>query len=87
MTITEDEHAIVNLFAEDHSGDDSSGAAFTTLVMTAERVFAFPERAVLLWSGCTRQAAEYTYPAGLVAKWRQRRGGSLDKRMHNGSTE
>lgn len=87
MVLSEEEQNVIDLFA-DGSGAESPGQsstnAFKTLIATAETVFAFPESAILLWADCTRESSEYTYPDGLVAKWKGRRRGSLDRRMHNG---
>ena len=86
VILSKEEQAVVELFAyRDRRGlAGDLAAALRTLIATAETVFALPEEAVLLWSDCTRQSTEYTYPAGLVAKWKDRCRARLDRRMHNG---
>jgi hypothetical protein len=68
----------------DNSSDLSTAEAFNTLVLATQGLFEFLQRAVLLWSGCTRQSEPYGFPTGLRAKWKSRRCGRLDYRMQNG---
>src|SRR5437867_3561236 len=84
--LSEQEQAVIGIFAEDSGTEsaDSLYSALRTLVLTVEEVFVFPERAVLLWSGCVRQSTHYEYPDGFLAKWKARRIGSPDYRMNNG---
>jgi hypothetical protein len=68
----------------DNSSDPSTVEGFNALVLATQGLFEFPQCAVLLWSGCTRQSEPYRFPAGLQAKWKGRRSGRLDYRMQNG---
>jgi hypothetical protein len=82
------EQLLVDLFDRISSGlaQQPEIDAVSSLMLGVSGLFEFPKRGVLLWLGCKRQAVEYSFPAGLQAKWkRQSRGaGPLDKRMNNG---
>jgi hypothetical protein len=83
-----DEQLLVDVFARICGGlaQQPEIEGISSLMLGVSGLFEFPNRAVLLWLGCKRQGIEYSFPAGLQAKWeRQCRGaGSLDKRMNNG---
>jgi hypothetical protein len=87
MVVSKEEQSVIDVFVDrdaQESTDDSLSNALRTLILTVEDVFVFSERAVLLWSGCTRKSSHYTYPDGFMAKWKERRLGAPDYRMHNG---